>query len=146
VSVDFGDRVQLVGYDVVTDRFGRGSLHTYWRPLQPLDRNYFLFPFFADESGAPAANLNFYSTVLFWYPAGAWKPGEIVVARTLPLDWGERIHAGVGVVDGDNWADAAARLPVTRVEPSNVRVGEDGTWVELGVLTRSGARYAIEPP
>ena len=59
------------------------GLQTYWQRLKPLDTNYYLFPFLADENGAPVADLNFPMTVLFWYPSAAWKQNEIVIGKTV---------------------------------------------------------------
>lgn len=142
MQIDFGDKVRFLGYDVLTDAYGRGSLRTYWQRLKPLDRNYFLFPFLADDAGAPLPDLNFPMTVLFWYPSAAWQADDIVVGKTVPLDWGDRVRLGVGVVDGGDWGDADARLDVTRVDPSTLPIVQD-TWVDLGTITREGRGYVV---
>ncbi len=142
-QIDFDNKIRFLGYDVLTDQYGRAHLQTYWQRLQNLDANYYLFPFLADENGAPIENLNFPMTVLFWYPSASWKENEIIIGKTLPLEWGARARIGVGVVNGFDWNDAATRLRVTRVEPSNLNV-VDGTWVELGEFVREGKGYEKE--
>ena len=139
-QIDFDNKIRFLGYDVLTDQYGRAYLQTYWQRLQNLDANYYLFPFLADENGAPIADLNFPMTVLFWYPSASWKENEIIVGKTLPLEWGARARIGVGVVNGFDWNDTATRLRVTRVEPSNLNV-VDETWVELGEFVREGKGY-----
>ena len=117
---------------------GRPYLKTYWQRLQALDKNYYLFPFLADEDGAPIEDLNFPMTVLFWHPSASWGEDEIVVAKTMPLDWGDRVRLGVGVVDGFDWNDAGTRLRVESVMPPELNV-IDETWVELGEFVKQGS-------
>lgn len=139
-QIDFDDKVRFLGYDVLTDVYGRGYLQTYWQRLKALDQNYYLFPFLADATGAPVQDLNFPMTMLFWYPSAAWQENEIVVGKTLPLEWGPRARIGVGVVSGDDWNNTTARLRVTRVEPATLPV-VDETWVDLGEFVKQGKEY-----
>jgi hypothetical protein len=140
LQVDFDGKVRLLGVDVLTDQYGRGYVRTYWERLTALDRNYVLFPFAADAQGAPVPDLNFPMTALFWYPSAAWKKNEVVVAKTVPVEWGDRVRLGVGVSTSFDWGDANARLDVTGVEPSTLPVLA-GTWVDLGTWTREGGGY-----
>ncbi len=144
-QIDFDDKIRFLGYDVLTDQYGRSSLQTYWQRLKPLDRNYYLFPFVTDASGAPLPDMNFPMTVLFWYPSAAWQANEVIVGKTVPLDWGAGVRLGVGVVDGADWNDVNARLAVTRVEPSTFKV-IDGTWVDLGNYAKIPARVQNPSP
>jgi uncharacterized membrane protein len=133
LQIDFEDKVRFLGYDVLTDQYGRGSLRTYWQRLKPLDKNYVLFPFLADENGAPLPDMNFPMTCLFWYPSAAWKKNETVVCKTIPLEWNDRVRLGVGVTQDIDWGDENARLKITRVEPSTLHVNDE-TWVDVGAL------------
>lgn len=144
VEIDFGDKVRLLGFDLLTDAYGRGALRTYWQRLKPLDRNYFLFPFIADAAGAPVADLNYPMTVLFWYPSAGWQADEVVVAKTISLDWGEHARIGVGVVDGSDWSEIGRRLPAQPHAPDGLRPFEDNTWVELGVAVKRDGQYILE--
>lgn len=139
--IEFGGKVRLLGYAIQTDRYGRGSLVTYWQRLKPLEQNYYLFPFFTDESGKPIENLNFPMTILFWYPTSAWKKDEVVVARTIPLEWGARIRIGLGVLEGAEWSNRETRLPVKPLAPGQWRLFDDDTWVELGTFVQEGNEY-----
>ncbi|MDL1895796.1 DUF2079 domain-containing protein [Anaerolineae bacterium CFX7] len=136
LQIDFDDKIRLLGYDVLTDQYGRSSLRTYWQRLKPLDQNYMLFPFLADEHGEPLPDLNFPMTCLFWYPSAAWRKNDTVVCETLALEWDESARLGVGVTQTFDWNDVRARLKISRVEPSALRVN-DGTWVDLGALRPS---------
>lgn len=140
MQIDFGDAIRFLGYDVLTDSQGRGSLRTYWQRLKQLNQNYFLFPFVADAPGNPIPDLNFDITLLYWYPSSAWKKNEIVVGNTLPLEWSEPARLGVGVTNGSAWDNADARLRITHVSPSDLQV-TDGTWVDLGEFMIEGNGY-----
>lgn len=139
-QIDFGDKLRFLGYDIAEDQYGRPYLKTYWQRLQALDKNYYLLPFLADEDGAPIEDMNFPMTVLFWHPSASWQQDEVIVAKTLPLDWGDRVRLGVGVVDGFDWNDVNTRLRVGNVTPSELPVME-GTWVELGEFEKQGSEY-----
>lgn len=143
-QIDFDGKIRFLGYDVLTDSVGRGYLKTYWQRLKALDQNYYLFPFVADENGAPIENLNFPMTLLFWYPSAGWHKDEIVVGKTLPLEWGDHARIGVGVVRAEDWGNTEARLPITNVQPSTLSV-RDETWVDLGTFVRQGSRYTKQP-
>lgn len=144
VLIDFGGKVRFYGYDVLTDAYGRAFLKTYWQRLGPLENNYYLVPFLADENGAPIQDLNFPMTTLFWYPTSAWKPNEVVVTKTIPLDWGDQARLALGVVNGFDWNDAKTRLPVTRIVPETMTVVE-GTRVDLGTFRKDGNTYQPIP-
>lgn len=133
MQIDFEDKVRFRGYAVLQDQYGRGYVRTYWQRLKPLDKNFVLFPFIADENGAPADDMNFPMTCLFWYPSAAWKKNDIVACDTLPLEWGAGARWGVGVTQDFDWGDANLRLKISRVEPSTLSV-RDETWVDLGEL------------
>jgi hypothetical protein len=143
LRVDFDNKVRLLGYDVLTDLYGRGYVQTYWQRLAALDRNYVLFPFAADEQGEPVSDLNFPMTALFWYPSAAWKNNEVMVAKTVAVEWGDRVRLGVGVSTSFDWGDTNARLDVTGVEPSTLPVMER-TWVDLGIWKKEGGEYRKE--
>ncbi len=136
LQIDFDDKIRLLGYDVLTDQYGRGSVRTYWRRLKPLAQNYMLFPFLANENGEPLPDMNFPMTCLFWYPSAAWQADDVVACDTLALEWNERARLAVGVTQSFDWGDENARLKISRVEPPT-RQAHDETWVDLGALPRA---------
>ena len=85
-TVDFGDLIRLVGYDVLTDQYGRVSVQFYWQRLKAMDKNYYLYPFFADAAGQPRVDITFPLTVIYWYPTSMWQPDEVIMSRTVPQD------------------------------------------------------------
>ncbi len=144
VTIDFSDQIRFLGYDVVTDPYGHGSVRMYWQRLSPMDKNYNLLLFFADEQGAPRQDVTLPSSLLFWYPTAMWRPGETVVGQTVPLDLGPSARVGLAVLNGSNWDDAENRLPARLIQPDTLRVFDDSTWVELGTLRKEGNRYVVE--
>jgi hypothetical protein len=67
-----------------------------------------------------------------WYPPDHWQTNEIVQTSTLPWDIGPTFSVGLGIVQGDDWSEVRARLPI-RVESSEqiVRLFDGDTWVRL---------------
>ncbi len=145
VRIDFGGRLRLLGYDVLTDQYGRASVRTYWQRLKAMDRNYIILPFYPDAEGGLRKDLSLQSTFLFWYPTAAWKANEVVVGQTVPFDLGPRARFGVVVMDGDDWENPDIRLPVHIAEPQGLTAMENSTWVELGELVKEGGRYHLIP-
>lgn len=144
VTIDFSDKIRFLGYDVVSDPYGKGSVRMYWQQLKPMDKNYNLFLFFADGQGAPRQDVTLPSSLLFWYPTTMWRSGETVVGQTVPLDLGPSTRVGLAVFSGANWDDVGNRLPARLIQPGSLRVFDDSTWVELGTLRKEGNRYAVE--
>lgn len=145
-TIDFGDAVRFLGYDVLTDQYGRGSLRMYWQALKPMDKNYDLFLFYADEQGAPRDDITLPTTLLFWYPTSMWQQDETVVGQTVPLDLGPQARVGLGVLYGGNWDNQDERLPAHLISPGTLRVYDDSTWVELATLKKEMDRYVRTYP
>lgn len=140
-QIDFGNKLRFLGYDILTDQYGRGSVRMYWQRLQALDQNYNLYLFYADEQGKPRDDITYPSPLLFWYPSSMWKKDEVVVGTTVPLDLGPSARLGLGVTGGGDFSNADGRLPVKVTAPQNLRVFDDATWVELGTLVKNGNEY-----
>lgn len=141
VTIDFGDAVRFLGFDAVTDQYGRGSVRMYWQPLRPMDKNYNLYLFYADSEGEPRQDITLPPTLLFWYPTSMWRPDETVVGGTVPLDLGPRARLGLGVVAGSDWENTDARLPARLAGSGTLPTFDDSTWVELGTLVKEGGKY-----
>jgi uncharacterized membrane protein len=143
--IDFGDAVHLLGYDVDADQWGRAVVRLYFTPLEniPRDKNLNLFAFYADAAGNPRTDAEIPPlTILFWYPTSMWRPNEVVVAETLPLDVGESARLAFGVVGGADWNDTARRLKISN---ATAPLFDDATWAELGVMVRQGNGYRVKP-
>ncbi|MBI5305897.1 MAG: DUF2079 domain-containing protein [Chloroflexi bacterium] len=140
VTIDFENKVRLLGYDVLQDDWQRVYLRTYWARLSGLDNNFALFPFFPDEDGNPRADAQLPPLLVhFWYPTLQWRPDEAVIADTTPMDVGARAKIGVGVFFGATW-DA----PEFVLKPqTDLPISADGRWVLLGELVRDGKKYKV---
>ena len=136
VSVDFGDRLRLIDYQVVTDAHGELVTQLYFQALRPLaaeaDAQFYIA--YLDEDGTPLYDTRFYPPVAaLWYPTSRWDPETPVLVQTLPwtLD-AEQFTLAVGLVDGE-----AGRLPVAASDPA-LPVLENGTLARLGAYRRTG--------
>ena len=143
VIVDFGNKIRFLGYDVRQDDWGRVYLRTYWTRLPTMeDNNYALFPFYPDANGAPRTDAPVPDLAIhFWYPTMKWKPGEVIIADTVPVDVGARARIGVGVFFGATWEKNEMRLTPRTTAP----VSDDGTWALVGELVKEGKRYIVNP-
>jgi uncharacterized membrane protein len=127
--------LECLGLDLNYDAQLPGhSLTFYWRALEPLPPGLRLYPFYLDDaSGRIVEDTTLRPMIAaVWYPPERWQVGEVVATRTLPWDVGADFAVGLGVVQGDDWAQAEQRLPI-RVESSDlvVRLFEGDTWARL---------------
>jgi hypothetical protein len=82
-----------------------------------------------------------------WYPPWQWRPGEIVVAETLPMQLGDQWSLAAGVLTGSDWSDWNQRLRVSLIEsPGAARRFEANTWVRLASFEESGRRLVQVTP
>ncbi len=139
VMIDFEGKLRFLGYDVRQDDWQRVYLRTYWTSLPGLDKNnYALFPFFVDDDGRPSETLALPALPIhFWYPTMRWKPGEVVIADSLPMELGARAKLGLGVFFGASWDQPERRLAPHTEAPVS------GDWVLLGELIRRGKLYEV---
>jgi uncharacterized membrane protein len=143
LQVDFDDQLRLLGFDVLdSPRRAETSVRLYWQALQPPRRKVRLYPFFLDADGKVVEDTSQRPLVTqLWYPPRRWRVGETVSATTLPWRLGDRWSLGVGVLDGSDWNDRAARLTVTETtlppdSPLEGRALEGGSWVRLATFER----------
>jgi uncharacterized membrane protein len=141
VTIDFGDKVRFLGFDVRQDDWQRVYLRTYWTRLPGMDNNYALFPFYPDAEGNPRAEAQLPPLLVhFWYPTSRWQPDEVIAADTLPIEVGARAQIGIGVFFGAAWDTAEFYLaPRT----NDAAISSDGRWVVIGEIVKQGKRYAI---
>ena len=88
VSVDFGGRLALVGYELdrrLVAPGGEAVLTLYWRGLRAMDENYTVSAQLVDDAQRKAAQLDSWP-LEGAAPTQAWKPGELVIdARRLTI-------------------------------------------------------------
>jgi 4-amino-4-deoxy-L-arabinose transferase-like glycosyltransferase len=79
VQANFGNLVQLIGYDLDTRRAwpgGRIPVTLYWQPLAPIPLSYQIFTHLESGSG-PVAQAD--GVPVCWsYPTDLWRPGQII--------------------------------------------------------------------
>lgn len=149
LTVDFGDELRLLGYDVIDDqRREETSVRLYWQALQPIEHDLRLYPFFVNNQGHVIETTEQRPLLTqLWYPPEQWQAGEIVIAETMPWALGEQWSLAVGVQAGDNWADWGQRLSTEVVEaPIPLRRFEARTWVRLHSFERQGRRLVEITP
>lgn len=141
LSVNFGNAITLLGYDVGEATTGEPlPLFLHWQVNFPQTADFTPFVHFEDAWGHRWSQVE-----TFAYPAGQWERGEIVVQRVLvdvpagaPL--GSEYRLRVGLFSGSS----GARLP---------RLDEDGryagdTYLIEGVTVQAGElpRHLSQPP
>jgi uncharacterized membrane protein len=108
--VDFGGLLRFLGFNL-NQKEGMTSLVLYWQPLLPVERDYWIYPFFYDEGGRIIEDTTLRPmTTALWYPTSRWKEGEIVRMETLPWDVGKDFNVGLGVIEGESWEVWEERL------------------------------------
>jgi uncharacterized membrane protein len=157
LDVQFGDELRLSGFDLsdtsrrdqVEDvRRDQMAVRLYWQALRPLDRDLRLYPFFLDAKGEIIEDTQQRPLITqLWYPPRQWRPGEIVIAETLPWSLGDQWSLAVGVLAGPDWSDWGQRLKIRVVESSRpLRLFEAHTWVRLANFERQGRRLVEITP
>jgi hypothetical protein len=156
LNVEFGEELRLIGFDVVDDpRREETSVRLYWQALRPIERDLRLYPFFVNATGEVVENTEQRPLVTqLWYPPRLWRPGETVMAETMPWALGDQWSLAVGVLAGKDWSDWSQRLPVQTTAESGshpctpaplhpctsapLRRFEANTWVRLATFERQG--------
>lgn len=115
LDLRFGDAVELIGYDLSSDRLRRGRPFTitwHWRVIKPLGDNWKQFSHLLDAEGHSRVNLDENRKLFGALPCSAWKAGQYVrdpQEVTVPEDWGSKgIEIRIGF-----WRDEE-RMAVTR--------------------------------
>lgn len=140
VTIDFDNKLRLLGYDIKQDDWQRVYLRMYWERLPGMDNNFAIFPFFPDDTGNPRADAQLPDLMFpFWYPTLRWQPGEVIAVETTPIDVGARAKIGVGVFFGATWDTAEFYLTPHTDAP----ISADGRWVLIGETVKNGKRYEI---
>jgi uncharacterized membrane protein len=135
LDVMFGDKLELLGFDVIPERDGKVNLRAYWRARAPIARDLFLTFFITDGQGHEKGAALHREPANFWYPTNRWKPGEIVQIRTYDLPIGRRgkdFGIALGAQPGANPFDTAGRLqPVVLRAPDPLRTPGQGALLEV---------------
>ncbi|MBX3015421.1 MAG: DUF2079 domain-containing protein [Caldilineaceae bacterium] len=149
----FGDQLQLVDYQVVTDAQGELVVQLYWQALQPLTADYRFYLAYQASDGALLYDNQFYQPIAtLWYPTSKWQPGETVLVQSLPwtLDT-DQFVLQLGVYQGEEGWTTGQRLPLTSAPMPTLPAFEQQTVVRLGgyhwrsTVWGTGQWVSIEP-
>ncbi len=86
MTVDFGDKLRLIGIDYVSTRRCFVQVNLYWQALNELNHDYDFDLWLHDAEGNIHWQQGTKSTTL-WYPTSSWRRGErvIVWSQTIPV-------------------------------------------------------------
>jgi chitodextrinase len=122
-SLNFGDQVQLMGYDLDTTEArpgGRLRITFYWKALQSIDQNYVVFTHLVDSAGQQQGQRDS-MPVDGRYPTPLWQAGEIV-PDTYVIEIDPGAPAGEYRVDfGWYQSDDGARLSASTANGERLR-------------------------
>jgi 4-amino-4-deoxy-L-arabinose transferase-like glycosyltransferase len=135
-SVNFGNQIELLGYDLPPVVAGESLYATfYWRVLAPPKADdYLLFAHLADAWG-----LHWGNTDAFDYPSAEWRPGQVIVQRREVPVSAFTPPGEYELVAGFSSRGQNARLP--RLDPQG-RIA--GTTVDVGPVSISQAPTPVE--
>lgn len=136
LNVIFGDRLKLIGYDVIEDAQWRSAgFRLYWQALTALPGDTQLRLFALTPSGEEVDSSDERPLIqTLWYPPSAWPVGETVITEKLPWYLPKQWALAVGVYQGDTWDDLDSRWRVLDQTPFDVAATltfEEATWVRL---------------
>ena len=147
-QIDFGDAIRFLGLDL-KQRNGEDSVFDLtFQPLRPLDKDYFITIYLADETYQLHGAVEATQPALLWFPTSLWNPGDIIKIpfRYLPWDISElkTWSVGLGVLDGEDvWAQDQRLEPAIHSSSQNPRLLDDDTLLHLMRFRRNDGR--IEP-
>ena len=131
VEANFGNLVQLIGYDLDPRRAypgGRLPVTLYWQALTPIPDGYQVFTHLESDTG-PVAQAD--GVPVCWsYPTDLWRPGQIIADQ-------HTIAIPAGAPPGDYPLQVGLYLPGTfaRLDVLDEAGNPAGTGVTLTVIT-----------
>ncbi|MDQ7030377.1 MAG: DUF2079 domain-containing protein [Ardenticatenia bacterium] len=135
MQLTFGGKLELQGYDLLGDYWGRPVVRLYWRPLVPLQEVWQPALLVVDRQGKVVMSPDTHPPVtLLWWPTWRWVPGTTYVVESLPLEGPSPLRLLVGV--GRPLVEPATRL----------RAQDGRDLVPLVELVRRGRMWWDEMP
>ena len=142
-SVRFGDRLELVGFDMA---YGRHTempqtplrFQLYFQVDQPIEEDWRVGLFLLDDIGQVIGSLNLDREpgLGHWYPMSQWDPNEFIQVSMANMPWWteqfDSYRVAVGVLKGDDPWNLGSRLrPNVQGSPQRTPYADHGTLVEL---------------
>ena len=86
LDVTFGDKLRLIGYDIVDNtKWRRTNFRFYWEVLEPLPADTAINMQVVKPDGEAADDTaQRPMPALVWYPPANWQPGETIVTTSMP--------------------------------------------------------------
>lgn len=132
LDIQFGDKIQLLGYDLSTEDVQEGKPFTvtwYWKVLEPLDEGFRVFTHLMDAEKSSRLNIDAARPFREAYPEAQWKKGDLlrdVQEVTIPKNWKSKSATFCMGFWREN-----TRLPITK-GPSDKENRALALTVELG--------------
>jgi uncharacterized membrane protein len=136
-GVQFGDALELVSFEIFTDRYGETVAEMVWLPLITITQELRFYVAYVARDGTVLHHNDFYQPVsVLWYPTTMWEPGVSVRVRTLPwsLDT-EQFVPLLGIYAGASWAEGeqlAIRPATSANTPLPYPLLQGGKLLRLG--------------
>lgn len=150
LDVQFGQALRLIGLDF-QETAGFSRLTLYWqagegeRLAAPLR----LWPYYFSLADGRVLEDTTQRPLVeaLWYPPEQWKPGEVVVTRTLPWPVPEPFGVAVAVRAGDTWLPPTVR----HLQPPAFYLPSGSVWVwsrppvQVGTFVEGAWRLEAPP-
>lgn len=128
-DAQFGEQIELLGYDIKQDFWGRVLVQWHLRPLMPLPPTLSIDTALLNADGTPLPDTtNQPLTLLYWLPLSEWEVGKDYLLTTLPREAAEQFYPGLTV--RDEGQPLAKKTLAASKEP--LRFTEWGEWLVAG--------------
>ncbi len=126
----FGEWIEVLGYDVEQDLWGRVAVRWHLRPLAPLPPTLTLDTALLDPTGTPLPDTSGQPlTLLEWLPLAQWQPEQGHLLHTLPREAAASFFPALVVrLEGN-------ALPLSiegEAPPGPARAAQQGEWLVAG--------------
>ena len=133
-----GEQLNLLGYDIEQDFWGRVRVTWHVRPLAPLSPEMAIDTALLNSDGHPLPETAYQPlTLLFWQPLTEWQVGQTYLIQTLPRASDSLFWPAFGLRDGDTpfpWHECLPHdaLCATNRSSSPLRFTPIGPWLGGG--------------
>ncbi len=152
MTVDFGNTLRFLGFDILYDRDREVHFVLYWQILDPPGEDYSIQLHLVNEAGDVIQSTSTPQPALVWYPIRSWRPGETIRVLTNTLPWTTNDLAAYGVAlsvfsDQPNEETEVLLMPAVKSAPNVTRLLGHGSVLELAQFRkRWGMPYAVFEP
>ena len=152
LDVNFGDALELLGFDLRFNRAENVRVTSYWRALKPLPANLSPMLYLLDVEGNPvgATSARDVSPTMIWLSPDQWQVGETIAVTFDDVTWESRLwekyRLAMGVsIAADPWNVAARLSPSVTQSPFTTHFAADRTLIELARFSQVAGMQRGEP-